>query len=97
MTDMTVAKTILNQIRAIDPRATWAWGAKEFVASSVGVKFKTSGAVRWKGYVHVKYNEGNDLYDIEFYRIRAAKIIVDTKVEGVYSDMLVDVIDGQVG
>lgn len=97
MSDMTVAKTILSQIQTIDPRATWAWGAKEFVASSLGLKFKTSGMTRWKGYVHIKYDEGNDLYDIEFYRIRSAKIIVDSKVEGVYSDMLVDVIDSQVG
>jgi len=94
---MTVAQTILQQIKAIDPRATWAWGAKEFVNTGSGLKFKTTGLVKWKGYVHVKYDVGNDVYDVDFFRIRGAKIIVDKAVNGVYCDMLVDVIDGQVG
>jgi hypothetical protein len=94
---MTVAQTILQQIKAIDPRATWAWGAKDFVNMGSGLKFKTSGLVKWKGYVHVKYDAGNDVYDVDFFRIRGANIIVDKAVEGVYCDMLVDVIDSQVG
>jgi hypothetical protein len=94
---MSVAKIILQQINAIDPRAIWAWGAKDFVATSLGLKFKTSGMVKWKGYVHVKYNEASDLYDIEFYRVRGAKLITDSVLSGVYCDMLVDIIDGQVG
>jgi hypothetical protein len=29
---MSIAKTILEQIKMIDPMATWAWGAKDMVA-----------------------------------------------------------------
>lgn len=94
---MTVAQIILQQIKSIDPRATWAWGAKDFVNMGAGLKFKTSGLVKWKGYVYVKYDAGNDVYDVDFYRIRGTKIIVDKTVAGVYCDMLVDIIDSQVG
>jgi hypothetical protein len=94
---MNVAQTILQQIKSIDPWAMAAWGAKDLVNMGAGLKFKTSGMVKWKGYVHVKYDAGNDVYDVDFYRIRGAKIIVDNAIQGVYCDMLVDVVNGQVG
>lgn len=94
---MTIAKTILSQIRAIDPRALWAWGAKDFVDVSNGLQFKTSGMCKWKGHVLVEYNEGSDLYDIRFFRIRSGRPVMDRKSSGVYVDELVHVIDLQVG
>lgn len=93
---MTVAQTILSQIKAIDPRAIWAWGAKEFVNMGDGLKFKTSGMVKWKGYVHIRYNEGTDLYDIEFFRVRNANIKTDKGMTGVFVEDLVRVIDSVV-
>lgn len=94
---MTIAQTILSQIKTIDPRATWAWGAKELVNMGDGLKFKTSGMVKWKGYVYIKYNEGTDLYDIEFFRIRNCEIKCDTGMTDIYAEDLVRVIDSVVG
>jgi len=94
---MTVAQTILSQIKTIDPRATLAWGAKEFIFMGDGLKFKTSGMVKWKGYVYIRYNEGTDLYDIEFFRIRNVNIKTDKNITGVFAEDLVNVIDRVVG
>lgn len=94
---MNIAQIILSQIKTIDYRALGAWGAKDLVAMTDGLKFKTSGMVKWKGYVHVKYNEGTDLYDIDFFRIRGAKLIVDKAVDSVLAEDLIDSIDAQVG
>lgn len=92
-----IAQTIRQQIMALDPLALIAWGARDFVNTGDGFKFRSSGMVRWKGWVHVRYNEGTDLYDIEFFRIRGVKMTVDKRVDGVYAEMLVDVINSQVG
>lgn len=92
-----IATTIMGQIKALDPRAIWAWGAKDMVAMRDGLKFKTSGMVRWKGYVYVKYDEGQDLYNVVFGQVRKAEWKVVKTVEGVFVDMLVDIIDAQVG
>lgn len=94
---MTIAKTILEQIKALDFWALGAWGAKELVAMNDGLKFKTSGMVQWKGYVHVKYNRGTDLYDIDFFRIRSSQIKIDKAVQGVFVEDLVETINSQVG
>lgn len=94
---MSIAKTILSQIKAIDCWALDAWGAKNPVAMPESLQFKTSGMVKWKGYVEVKYNYGTDLYDIDFYRIRAGKIKIDKSVDDVFALDLVKIIDAQVG
>jgi hypothetical protein len=95
-TDLTIAKTILAQIKMIDPRATWAWGAKDFVGTANSIRFKTSGMVKWKGYVEVSLN-GRDLYDVEFYRVRGIEVKVVSKLNDIFAEDLVNVIDEQVG
>ena len=94
---MSIAQTIMTQIKTLDPRATWAWGAKDFVATKNGLLFRSSGMVKWKGYVHITLDEGQDLYDIEFYKMRGVKRTVAAKVEGIFADQLVELIDSQVG
>lgn len=94
---MNVATIIRDQIRVLDRFAFGAWGAKDFVAMNDGLKFKTGGMVRWKGYVYVKYDEGQDLYNVIFGRIRKYEWKVDKEVNGVFVEDLVRVIDGQVG
>ena len=94
---MSIAQTILSQIKAIDFWAMGAWGAKDLVAMHDGLKFKTSGMVKWKGYVYVKYDYGQDLYDVIFARIRKMEWVEDYKIEGVYVEDLVRIIDSQVG
>lgn len=96
MTDLTVAKTILEQIKTIDPMALMSWGAKGYVGSSNSIQFSVGGMTRWKGKVVITLNE-RDLYDIRFFRGRGIDIIEDTSAEDVYVEDLVDVIDGKVG
>ena len=97
MSNTQVAKTILSQIKSLDSRAMWAWGAKDLIAMPDGLKFKTSGLCRWKGYVYVKYNQGTDLYDIQFFRLRKMEVKMDYETTDIFCDKLVDVIDSQVG
>ena len=95
--DMTIAQTILSQIKTIDPMAMPAWGAKDLMDMGDGLKFKSTGMCRWKGQVYVRYNRGADAYDIEFFRVRAGTVKVDKVVNDVYAPELVSVIDAQVG
>ena len=94
---MTIAQTILSQIKTIDPMATFAWGAKDLVNMGDGLKFKTTGMVKWKGYVYIKYNQGTDLYDIEFFRIRNYAVKNDKQMRDVFAEDLVNIIDSVVG
>lgn len=94
---MSVAQTIRQQINAIDRMAFMAWGVKEMIANTNGLQFKSTGMCRWKGWVDVKYNEGTDLYDIDFFRIRAGKLIMDRKAADIYAEDLVTTINAQVG
>lgn len=94
---MNTAQIIMSQIKAIDPMAIFAWGAKEFVNMGDGLKFKTSGMVKWKGYVYVKYDEAQDLYNVIFAKIRKSEWIEQERVEGVFFDQLVEIIDRRVG
>ena len=101
MSNLTVANTILSQIKAIDPRALFAWGVgmhptNKIVGGENFLQFKTSGMVRWKGFVKVTLN-GMDLYDIEFARVRGSKRIVDKVYSDVFVEDMVSVIDGVVG
>lgn len=94
---MNTATIIRDQIRALDRWAFGAWGVKDLVNMGNGLKFKTSGMAEWKGYVYVKYDAGNDLYDIDFFRIRKAEVKYDARKSGVFAEDLVRIIDAQVG
>lgn len=94
---MSIAQTILNQIKGLDRMAMFAWGAKDLVAMRDGLKFKTSGMVKWKGYVYVQYDEGQDLYNVIFAQIRKLEWIERERIEGVFFDQLVEIIDRRVG
>lgn len=97
---MTVGRTIYEQIKGLTRgMGFFDWGCHRKNPVVIGddyIQFKSAGLVRWKGFVNVKYNEGRDLYDVEFFRIRKLEKIVDKMVEGVYFDMLPDIIDNVV-
>lgn len=93
----SVASIIRGQLYALDPYAMGAWGAKELVNMGDGLKFKTSGMCRWKGYVYIKYDHGQDLYNVVFGKIRKAEWIEVARQDGVFVDQLIQVIDAQVG
>ena len=90
---MTVAKTILSQIKTLDARALWAWGAKDLVDTGGGLQFRVGGLAKFKGFVEIDYNEATDLYDIRFFKIRKAQINVTNTFIGAYAEDLVSVID----
>lgn len=94
---MNVAVIIRNQIRALDHWAFGAWGARDFLNMGDGLKFKTSGMVRWKGWVYVKYDAAQDLYNIDFFRIRNAELKYDRRLEGVFVEDMVQRINEVVG
>lgn len=94
---MSTARIIIDQIKTIDNWAFGSWGAKNFVNTGNGLRFKTSGVTPWKGHVHIVYNAGTDLYDLEFLRVRKLAVISDKKVFGVFVDELVATIDDFVG
>jgi hypothetical protein len=94
---MNIATIIRDQIRCLDRWAFGSWGAKDLVATKTGLRFKTSGMVRWKGYVHIILDEAKDLYRIEFQRVRNLNVITDKVVEDVFVEDLVRIIDAQVG
>ena len=70
----------------------WSWGFNSPMPLTNGLQFKVQG-FKHKGYVAVKYNEGKDLFNVTLYNSQMA---AKEKIEDVYFDMLVDVIDGLV-
>ena len=80
---MTILKTQLMVV--------WSWGFHKPVAIENGLQFKVQG-YKFKGVVEVAYDEGRDLFDVRFFK---ANKVVNT-IEGVFFDMLVDVIDDYV-
>ncbi len=93
-TSIQIAQIILNQIKSIDRSALFAWGAKNYVALPEskdfqgGVIFKVNG-LTFKGWVKVELT-WLDEYKISFINKKAEVI---KSYEGVYCDMLVDIID----
>lgn len=94
---MNTAQIILYQIKTLDSQALMAWGAREFINMCDGLKFKSSGLARWKGYVYIRYDEGMDLYNVDFFKIRKVEIKYTKRLTGVYAEDLVNIIDEVVG
>lgn len=67
----------------------WSWGCRTFVAIPEGLMWHVQGYLL-NGWVKVIYNEGTDAFDVYF--LDNNKHLVK-KVEEVYLDNLVDVID----
>lgn len=91
---MQIAKTILSQIKSLDRSALMAWGAINFIALvenkefQGGVRFKVNG-LTFKGWVAIELT-WMDEYKVSFINKKAE---VEKEFEGVYCDMLVDIID----
>ena len=67
----------------------WSWGCRSFVALNDGLMWHVQGYLH-NGWVKVLYNYGTDAFDVYF--LNNSKKLVK-KVEEVYLDNLVDVID----
>jgi hypothetical protein len=111
MTAPIPAQVILSQIVSMDKYALGDWGAayQNKVSSNNGktLTLKSSGMVKWKGFIAITYNRGTDAYDLEFYRMRKPRKSindpyplpvkkVDKSLERIYVDQLISVIDEQV-
>ncbi len=89
-----IAQTILDQINYFDRSALMAWGAKSFCSLSEtkerigGLSFQVNGLTH-KGWVTIEL-DWMDTYTVIFTN-RSREIV--KRVEGVYCDMLVDIID----
>ena len=66
----------------------FSWGFHNPVALENSLRFNVQG-FKFRGIVEVVYNEGQDLFDVSF--IKANKVV--KSIDGVFFDMLVDVID----
>jgi len=93
MTDMTVAKTILAQIKAQDVWAMGAWAARNLVGGEDHLKFDVNGH-KFKGKVIITLN-AMDLYDITFGKVNLKTFEFDVKktAEGIYCDQLIEILD----
>ena len=84
---MEMAKYIMSILKT-QLMVVWSWGFHNPVAIENGLQFKVQG-FKFKGIVEVVYNEGRDLFDVRF--LKANKEV--NTIDGVFFDMLVDVID----
>jgi len=87
---MEMAKYIMTILKK-QLMVVWSWGFHQPVAIENGLQFKVQG-FKFRGIVEVVYNEGRDLFDVRF--LKANKVV--NTIEGVFFDMLVDVIDDYV-
>jgi hypothetical protein len=98
-----VANIIREQIKALDPRATWAWGVKNFAYSAEkglgSLIMVISGCTKVKGKAFVEVTlMPNDTYTVNVYKLNTHYEVKTIKiVDDVYCDMLVNVIDEIVG
>lgn len=93
-TSVQIARTILNQIKYLDKSALMAWGANSFCSLSEnknrvgGLSFMVNG-ITHKGWVTIEL-DWLDTYNVVF--TNKKREIVKT-YDGVYCDMLINVID----
>ena len=87
---MELAQYILSIFKTA-PMVVFSWGFHTPIAINNGLRFKVQG-FKHKGWVEVVYDEGSDLFIVRL--IKNGNIIKE--VEGVYLDMLINLIDGLV-
>jgi len=89
-----IASTILHQIKSLDYSALMAWGARNFLALPEtddclgGIRFNVNG-LKHNGLVKIMLTYADD-YSIYFLSSNGEIV---HQVEGVYCDMLVEVLD----
>jgi hypothetical protein len=94
-TELSIANTIIQQIRYTDKMAMMAWGVSKHIVATPSDKEYQGGlqmcvnGLKHKGYVHVQLRWVDD-YVVTFLN---KKLEVVKEVNGVFCDMLVDVID----
>lgn len=93
MTDMTTAKTIASQI---GNKALFMIGAKNLAGSENSLHFKVGRNSMGVTHVVITLNS-LDLYDMEFLSCRGTSRKVKAEANGVYADMLNEMIEVHTG
>jgi len=75
-----------------NPITIWSWGFENPIRLRNGIKFNVSGFI-FVGNVEIIYNEGTDLFDVSLF---SSNGLLYKKLEDIYVDQLVDVIDENV-
>lgn len=87
---MEIAKTIKEQLFAINRTIVWSWGANSWTVVENGLAFKVQG-FKFKGVVKITLTPF-DTYKVEF--IKAKKVVEE--YPDVYFDELINIIDAYV-
>lgn len=85
MSEPTVARTILEQLGG--NKFAVMTGAKHFIGIEEGLTFRIGRNCHAINSVDIRLN-GNDLYDMTFYRIRGSKCVIAAQFSDIYADML---------
>ncbi|MBR1513787.1 MAG: hypothetical protein IJ622_05795 [Bacteroidales bacterium] len=83
----------IRQILKLQQNKVWSWGTHNCETIKNGLQFKVQGFLM-KGTVKIIYDEGHDLFDIEFLPDDDTK--PGKTIQGLYLDQLVSVIDENV-
>lgn len=96
MTDMTVAKTILEQLGG--RRFIAMTGAKNFLGDTNSLSFQLPARFAKNGINAIKIVlNGSDTYDVTFSKFRAMKVTLVASSEGVYAEDLRSLISEETG
>lgn len=93
-TNTDIAKTILKQLGGNRVRAMT--GAKTFVAIEKGLMFTFPQTGAKPNHVRIELN-GNDEYDVSFWKIRGSKAAMMKKLAGVPVENLVSTFEDETG
>jgi hypothetical protein len=92
-----IAETILEQLGGIG-RLRMFTAAYNFIDHDKGISFKFDNVTKIKiNYFKVVYDEGGDLYNLEFGFIRGLNYKKVKEMEGIYFDQLMDVFESETG
>ena len=97
---MEMAKYIMSILRT-QLMIMWSWGSSNFIAlpNNEGLIFHVQGykfvklGYKFKGWVKVIYDEGADLFNIQYLTNKMKEV---EEQRGVYFDMLVETIDSTI-
>ena len=93
-TDLTVARTILEQLGG--QRFVAMTGARKFIGAANSLSFRLPRASQGINVVRVILTPA-DTYDVEFLRVRAGEVTPVETCDGVYCDQLQDIFQGATG
>lgn len=96
MNESKISQTILNQIKSLNKWALDSWGAKNYIATDNGIQFDVRGS-KFRGRIVIELDKSSDTYTIEFGNVRKLEWVVKKKLENIFAEDLVNVLDQHIG